>query len=345
MSSSYNFTVGSDDYGYDSISSYTFSGSDRPDVYQRSKLSATIYNIALVVILVFGVIANTAVLSLVAFVRELRGSSNVFISMLCASNILMLVTIIPLDLVDQDSFKLPPAIANLKHYILLYCCTLSVLSLVMLSFERWCAVVRPTWHNVIGIGWKVGTVFILGALLALPYAFTYDRSGGIRAKDFRDFLAYYGFVVLYVVPLAIIFCMYVFVAITLCKQSKPIKESVKRNKKARAGRTRIARVVICLAICFAVCWLPFHLLVIFAMFDESHDKPSDATVLLLHWRTCFQMFNTCCDPLSIFLMGSRFRRHLLSGISRIFHVPLNLRTTLGRSRRDPSTSATMVQMK
>ncbi|XP_071846859.1 bombesin receptor subtype-3-like [Apostichopus japonicus] len=344
MSSSYNFTVGSDDYddSYSDLSSYNFDG---PDVYQRSKLSATIYDIALVVILVFGLIANTAVLSLVAFVQELRGSSNVFISMLCGSNILILVTIIPLDLVDQDSFKLPPAIANLKHYTLLYCCTISVLSLVMLSFERWCAVVRPTWHNVIGIGWKVAIVFILGALLALPYAFTFDRSGGVRAKDFRDFLAYYGFVVLYVVPLAIIFCTYVSVAITLCRQSKPIRASVKGNRKARAGRTKIARVVICLAICFAVCWLPFHLLVIFAMFDENYYKPSGATVLLLHWRTCFQMFNTCCDPLSIFLMGSRFRRHLLSGISRIFHVPPNLRTTLGRSSRDPSTSATMVQMK
>ncbi|XP_071846681.1 gastrin-releasing peptide receptor-like [Apostichopus japonicus] len=319
-------------------------------LYDRTETGQTIYIIVLVAILVFGVIANTAVLSLVAFVQELRNPSNVFISMLCGSNILMLVTILPFELAEHDSFKVAKGLAGFKHYMLLFFCSISILSLVMLSFERWCAVVRPIWPNVVRIGWKVAIVLILGVLLPLPHAFTFVAEPNYQY--FQYFLNYYTLVVLYAVPLVIICCMYISVAKKLCMQSKLIKESMERNPKARVQRNRVALVVMALVVSFAVCWLPFHLSVFFDMFQEHFCAPGQHTVFMVRWRVCFYMLNTCCDPMSIFLLGSRFRRHLLSALSHPFHKLQNQsaarQTQFGsysNLRSGRSTSATVIHMK
>ncbi|KAJ8028282.1 Bombesin receptor subtype-3 [Holothuria leucospilota] len=298
-------------YSYnDSCASYGETHSNR----------SILYILGLSLIFTVGLVANTWVIILITFVRELRNASNVFILVLCASNNVFLLIFIPFEIFQPDFHVNSLLLSRLIQYMLYLFCSVSIMSLLMMSFDRWRAVVRPMdikSHNGKTTALKVAAVLILAAILVLPTAFVHEffedevcNSTYIAMNlDILFGVTFYCMALLYICPLCLISFLYLSMAKKLLTQGKTIRESLRHHVKPRAQRSRVAWVVVGLVVSFAVCWFPYYLFLIIYVTDaEFYKRP--IYFFLLNWRPLISLLNTCIDPLSIFLLGSRFRNHL-----------------------------------
>lgn len=264
--------------------------------------------------LVLGVIPNITVLLLIITTRELRNTTNLYIFMICMCNILWLTS-----LVIQVFLAVYRTILFYSHVFLLcnavvgnFAFSVSVFTMVLLAYERWCAVARRFPSNRTGGGWGVSAVVAL-AVCHTTALFTMIHT--LRNSKYVIVPVYYKILVTYIMPLCIIFLLYIFVATALCRQNSDIKASVQRNGVSRK-RFRSACVVISLIVNFAICWLPLNMIEVFLV----HGSSSDCFIInvLLYCNALFYFLDTVSDPLLIFLLSSDFRKHLISVIRSLF---------------------------
>lgn len=318
------------------------------------------YIFGLSIIFIVGLVANTWVTVLITFVRELRNACNVFILVLCASNNVFLLIFIPFEIFQPDFHLNSLLFSRLIQYILHLFCSVSIMSLLMMSFDRWRAVVRPMdikSHKGKTTALKVVAVLILAAILVLPTGFVHvvredelcNTTYVAMDLDMLGGVTFYCMVLLYICPLCLISFLYLSMAKKLLTQGKTIRESLRHHVKPRAQRSRVAWVVVGLVVSFAVCWFPYYLLLIIYVTDDAfYERPM--YYLLLNWRPLISLLNTCIDPLSIFLLGSRFRKHLwsiLCNLSKVgktrpsrWHGALTAQVRRTRSSNSSSTNTT-----
>ncbi|KAJ8050317.1 Bombesin receptor subtype-3 [Holothuria leucospilota] len=279
------------------------------------------YIAGIVLLFVLGLTTNSLIILLITCVRELRNVRNTFILVICASNNVFLIIKAPIDLFGLDFIYRSLSVIRLTHYLLVLLSAISILCVLMISFERWRAVVRPmdiTSHNVKTTVVKVMSVFMLATILALPTGFVFTTAENewcnttyvIVDKDMLRKVTYYCMVTLYICPLTLICFLYFSMATKLMCQAKRIRECSKLQARHRALRSKVACVVVGLAVLFAVCWLPYHLLFIIYVVDPHfYERPFYS--FLLKFRLLIFMSYIVVEPVSLFFLSSRFRNYAL----------------------------------
>lgn len=210
--------------------------------------------------LYLSVISNVAVLFSIISIRELHNTANVYICVICMCNILSLTCIW-----YSTEVKGPPVVWLCTH---LFASITSTLTLVLLTFERWCAVVKPFWSNLIGVRGRVSSVVVLAACLITPVVIEeyYDNYKGIR--DFYYVISYCRLFVMYTIPLLIICILNISVARVLCRPNRFTKDSV-QHKRVHKKRVRSSCVVLGLVVNFAVCGFPVHVGNILSLYQSG----------------------------------------------------------------------------
>lgn len=282
------------------------------EFYGEPLLLLLMLKIVLCVILVVGVLTNSSIVILMV-VYGFRNVSDVFIGILCTANTVFLIVFVPLELSEQNVHDMDLFFCRLIQTINVYFCALSILSLVVLSYERCCAVTRPMssrGDNIKTTFAKVVLVIILACLLSAPFWFVYEYDGTENQPnpDVFRFAIYFTTATLYVCPLLLIAVLYLCMAVTLLRSARSLQEG-DHNRHVQARRNRVSWIVCGLVVSFAVCWLPFYLFLV--LWDTgAKDHVPNLMFFLGYFRSLIYTLNTCTDPLSIYLLGSRYRQNL-----------------------------------
>ena len=194
----------------------------------------------------------------------------------------------------------------------------SVLTLTALSTDRYYAIARPlkqrqsnSTRRTLGLAagiWILSTLFSVPAMVlatdgcSLPFQ-------TLQTKVYYTVL----FVGLYVLPLLVISVFYSLTAIALLNGGFKLESRIRQggNEHRVRSRTRLAVIILIAAVCFALCWFPFYLFVLWFEFGFSHEvfvKPAMLCLFDMHYL--LPILGSCLNPILLFVMSSNYRRHL-----------------------------------
>ena len=164
---------------------------------------------------------------------------------------------------------------------------------------------------LISLGSQTPTLLVADFYYPEPYSMCMEIWPSIASlRAFKTSL----FVFLYCVPLAVITMCYARMAAMLWHSSDFGIDSTSQNNavglRRMQSRRKIARLVLVLVVCFAVCWLPYHV----RMIQECWARHTlTGTHALYYWGVFVRWIaycNSCLNPLLYSFLGENFRGSL-----------------------------------
>ncbi|XP_072171508.1 neuropeptide CCHamide-1 receptor-like [Diadema setosum] len=295
----------------------------------------------LIIVLIFGVLANGSIIYILAKNRRLRSTPNKMVLNLAIGDLICLTVNLPFMLDyhkrDMKEWLFGTSWCKLTHCMMSSSGCITVFSLMALAIERYLAIARPwatrenglcarcpvsgTCLSVIAI-WIAS--FVVGApLLGLAevkifgnqkpvcMAMNYGTTSSNIYKLFRVSCAF-------ILPLVIIVIAHALTAYSLVKSIREPMTSTTENacrghqqSHRVRSRLKLAVVIIVLSIMFAVAWLPFYVFDLwFDFFFESFMKNSAALLPLFRWKDFPVYFLSCLNPVALYVLSTKFREHL-----------------------------------
>ncbi|CAD6193068.1 unnamed protein product [Caenorhabditis auriculariae] len=323
------------------------------------KIGIIIPSIFAVIILV-GVVGNLLVV-IVALSRQMRNSTNTLIIGLAVSDLMFLLLCIPFTAVDYatPTWIFPEwtcSMINFFQHTSAYC---SVWTLALMALDRYLAVVYPVDSMTLRTPKNtfLALVVIYAVIMAsqIPvgmmhglysYDFFFERRQTCAIISFATFeaskfKAHFYFMTFnlfgYVLPLGISVFLYWRMLRRLWDTPRPGNEqqstiahcgSIRSRPEARRAKKKVTRLVLCVLITWALCWLPLN--VCFFMSGLSYPEPlvvsyGVSMVVVQISSQVLAYMNSCLNPILYALMSENFRK----GFIRILKLFVN-KLTLGQ---------------
>ncbi|XP_015916626.1 allatostatin-A receptor [Parasteatoda tepidariorum] len=298
------------------------------DITIRADISSLEYIISIVVPILFGIIVvvgligNTLVVLVVACNPQMRSTTNVLIINLAVADLLFILFCVPFTAFDYavPSWPFGEVWCRVVQYLVIVCAYASIYTLVLMSLDRFLAVVHPitsmsirTVRNAwiaIGIMWAIIVIACIPALQSHGQVYYY-----IQEKEFSVcvFLSNEGynyaafqisfFMSSYIVPLALIFILYMLMLKRLWFGVAPggriSAESLKSKK-------RVTRMVVVVVVIFAVCWCPIQIVLVLKSVN-SYSLTTFRIVVQITSHILAYM-NSCVNPILYAFLSENFRK-------------------------------------
>ncbi len=233
------------------------------------------------IIFIVGLIGNGTLIQIFIRHKSMRNLPNTFILCLAIGDLLVIVGTVPFISIIYilDSWPFGQFVCKLSEFMRDVSIGVTVLTLSVLSFDRYLAIALP-FHKVKEKCSKKVTVWIVIALWtvsvvsAIPAAYNshiliYNITDSIQINVCYPFPQQFGqwypkvivllkFLFFYVIPLLLISTFYALTARRLFKSSQQIVGLHVNHCNHIQLRTKVAKMVFTLAIIFAICFLPNH---------------------------------------------------------------------------------------
>ncbi|XP_033215459.1 allatostatin-A receptor-like isoform X2 [Belonocnema kinseyi] len=282
-----------------------------------------VHNIVVVVVPLFfgligilGLVGNLLVVLVVAANPGMRSTTNILIINLAIADLLFVMFCIPFTATD---FVLPYWLfgniwCKVVQYLIIVTACASVYTLVLMSLDRYLAVVHPIasmsvrteGHAFIAICilWAVILTFSIPTLIihgeemdtSTPENFTACR---ILPQFNWPLFQLTFFLSSYVVPLTLICGLYLCMLLRLWRGSRISAES-------RRGRKRVTRLVLVVVGVFAFCWCPIQLILVIKSLGGYPLTTS--TIMLQIASHVLAYTNSCVNPFLYAFLSENFRK-------------------------------------
>lgn len=273
-------------------------------------------------IVVIGLIGNTLVVIVVACNPLMRSTTNVLIINLAVADLLFIMFCVPFTAFDYALPYWPfgDVWCRVVQYLVIVCAYASIYTLVLMSFDRFLAVVHPiasmsirTVRNAfvaIGILWAVILLACIPALLSHGqvsyniYGIQYSVCVFLSNEDY-NYAAFQicFFMSSYIIPLALIFVLYMLMLKRLWFGVAPggriSAESLKSKK-------RVTRMVVIVVVIFAVCWCPIQIVLVLKSVN-SYPIGTFRIVVQIASHILAYM-NSCVNPILYAFLSENFRK-------------------------------------
>lgn len=276
----------------------------------------------------FGLLGNSVGLFIV--LRRSRRSfcsTNVLIGNMALADLLVTLFAMPLAVaylyVQNKWFGgLAGEIAcKLVHFPNFVTISASVLTILTISIERYCAVFYHFRNSFLRKSkYLTAVIWSLSILLAGPYLFTYtldqDSSSqyfcvvewGDLKQTYKSQRVYYTFVFifLYAIPLVVMCLLYTLIARKLWKKIITRDGSIVSRKSATKAKRKVVKLLLALVVLFAVCSAPAHIMHYYMFYDLMAWKQTPLAIKLLS----FWLYNSssAINPIVYILLSESFRR-------------------------------------
>lgn len=281
------------------------------------------------VIIVTGTCGNILIfLSVVC--RKTRKLSDYFILNLTIADLLCCVVSIPFDIMELviGYWPLGLSMCKIVYPLQTVLTAVSVVTLLFMALERHRVIVYP-FKPKIRVRYVVLTIVLLWVTafaLVTPYMMTLELRGSFCVenwsgeKNVKAFTICI-FVLLYVVPLSIIFAVFVRVALRLRNNNYTITRAFgnsmmgNQTREVRSSRNaRVLKIFVSAVIAFAVCNLPFHIMWLWN--DLGNASGNDYFNDLLTFANIMVYTNSAINPFIFGALSQKFRRFVRKAAPR-----------------------------
>ncbi|XP_046408877.1 allatostatin-A receptor-like [Ischnura elegans] len=288
------------------------------------------------IIVLVGLFGNALVVVVVAANQTMRSTTNLLIINLAVADLLFIVFCVPFTATDYALPYWPfgDAWCKIVQYLIVVTALASVYTLVLMSLDRFLAVVHPvasmsvrTQRNAmaaIGVTWVVILAASFPVILfhgEVTHTYGEEEDGGpseesqgtscvfLQREEHRpdgyNRLAFQVsfFATSYVLPLALICGLYVCMLARLWRGAAPGGHV---SAESRRGRKRVTRMVVVVVAIFAVCWCPIQVILVLKSVD--HYEITNVSVFIQIASQVLAYLNSCVNPILYAFLSENFRK-------------------------------------
>nr|ANO39127.1 GCR448 [Schmidtea mediterranea] len=285
-----------------------------------------------IILFTVGIFGNLLILVCIFSLKHMRTISNMFLANLAISDLFIFLICQPLSLttIIYSSWVFGEKFCKLQGLLQGTNLGVSILSLLGLNIERYVAVRKMRFGNQLYrrklcIMYIIGIWCIAGSI-SLPLAFSTELKKGIDKKQYcletwwgtifwKQFYTIMLFLVLYAFPLLSMIILY-YLILTKVKNSMKQQTFTTNHStrnyvtRLRTQRTRISKVSTALVCLFTICWLPYHIVNIYADFQILNENQTKVYYLINYGYPIVQWLvysNSAINPLSTIFISQKFR--------------------------------------
>lgn len=214
----------------------------------------------------------------------------------------------------------------------------TIITLVFISLDRYFAILHPFAHVPVIRNTKLVTsiIWIVSSLYFSLYLVLFDvvpdekghtwvcKMVWTYLSDDRQTRilisrAYFmiTFVVLYLIPLAIIAALYILIGRRLWLHKIPGESTSHQKRQSQASKRKVLRMLIIVVLTFALCWLPTHIMHLLAyFFAETYRK----LIKIDHLESSFYFLshaNSAINPCLYIFLNQRFNHEFKNILRRL----------------------------
>ena len=248
------------------------------------------------------IVGNSLLIYIVWKKPEVRSlTSSMFVNMAIA-DLLVALFMMPLSIVSahtESKWKVPelPGDIICRSYILISDATLiaSILCLVFMAIDRYCAIVCPlsvhsVWFRKAKFVTPLIWVMSIALMAIMPVVYKLDHEYCQIDPDvlgqtatFRGVYLYIFFIT-YIIPLATICPLYAKAARKLWFNQEPGNHLIEEQQlRLLVTRRKVVRMLVIIVVVFAICWLPAQALHLFWVATAFRENPPAIVMYLGFW--------------------------------------------------------------
>ena len=248
------------------------------------------------------IVGNSFLIFIVRKKPEVRSlTSSMFVNMAIA-DLLVALFMMPLSIVNahtEGKWKVPGLLGDIicRSYFLISDATLiaSILCLVFMAIDRYCAIVCPlsvhsVWFRKAKFVTPLIWVMSIALMAIMPVVYKlYDKYCEIdpdvlgRNATFRGVYLYIFFIT-YIIPLAIICPLYAKAARMLWFNQAPGNHLIEEQQRRQlVTRRKVVRMLVIIVVVFAICWLPAQAIHLFWAATAFRENMPDIVMYLGFW--------------------------------------------------------------
>ncbi|KAG7199190.1 hypothetical protein KM043_018065 [Ampulex compressa] len=271
-------------------------------------------------IFVLGVVGNVLVCFVVARNRQMQTVTNLFITNLALSDILLCVLAVPFTPLYTflGGWVFGRVLCHLVPYAQGVSVYISTLTLTGIAVDRFLVIIYP-FHPRMRIGACVTiivAIWMAALLVTLPYGIYMQLEDPYAlceehwpSEPFRKIFSSLTSILQFVVPFFVIAFCYVCVSIKLNDRarSKPGSKTGKREEADRERKRRTNRMLIAMVTIFGISWLPLNIV---NVVDDFYSPANDWSYyrLCFFMTHCLAMSSTCYNPFLYAWLNENFRK-------------------------------------
>lgn len=281
-------------------------------------------------IFLLGICGNALVCYVVARNKQMHTVTNLLITNLALSDILLCVLAVPFTplYTFMGAWVFGSTLCCLVPYAQAVSVYISTFTLTSIAIDRFLVILYPFRPRM---KIKACTIVIVGiwivaGLLSLPYGLfrQMDRNETLceenfPSESFRRAYSTITTILQFIVPFLLITVCYIFVSFRLNSRSRmrPGCTTSRREEADRERKRRTNRMLISMVAIFGISWLPLNIInVVEDFYSKANDWPPFKSCFFL--AHCIAMSSTCYNPFLYAWLNENFRKEFKQvGIDRI----------------------------
>ena len=289
----------------------------------KAVLSALIISFALV-----SVIGNLLVSAMFARTQSLRTSTNYFITSMAVSDLLYGTTLCGLFSSSRLSVfdhHISSIGCKTGYYVLVVSYSVSIVSLVLITVDKFIAVVFPMKVTFITgniRAFLISTSWMIPAAFCFPFLY-FSRVAHESEKPFlcviginENFLTFYtifAFVFLYILPFLLIITLNIRILKSLRRSNGVVFPSNAGSSNARTRieqNQRITKILVSISVFFFFCWTAHYICIIILKNFPTLLEGGRKEILFIFLYYLLPLISTAFNPTILFVFSTNYRREL-----------------------------------
>ncbi|XP_060562646.1 QRFP-like peptide receptor [Ruditapes philippinarum] len=334
-----NYAISYDNFSFDYLDNFPYELQvDEAEIF----LDLSALNIFLIVlyglIFIIGLLGNLFVIFVIIRFKSMRTLTNYFLVNLTCGDILVIVICIPVTLGSTVYKKwiYGEILCKLTPFIQGIAVGVSVLSLLFISISRYFAIYKPLTAKIafstknVRIMICVIWIISLGSFSPLLFVNSVKTSnlfGLLESKiceeqwnsqSDKNVFNLFVFSVLFVCPFIIMLVAYSVIGYTLWYGNPTLRDACKMHQLKTnlilKQRRRTVKMLICVVICFGICWLPYYIVNLWIDFNIGDTSKTRLMTTVYTYIYPLVMIlglsNSAINPICYCFLSRGFRRGL-----------------------------------